>query len=385
MTTRLVPEGGGATSVVSGLAVSLLGQGVVSDMVTTVPAGRRENQAEFSWPVRSFPEGRLKTIWPAYAPGMMNYLDSVVSSYDLVHIHELWHFPQFAGARAARKAATPYVVSPHGELSAWAMGHKSWKKGFYWRALQKRILHRAAMIHTLSDGETGDVRRLGLITPVGLVANGFDPTEYNQLPAADVFIRLHPEVSGKQMVLFLGRLHAIKGLDLLAQAFGAVAEEHPNAWLVIAGPDDGYRDTLERLLAVNNVLDRTTFTGFISGEEKLAALSNASIFVLPSYSEAQSVAVLEGMASGLPIVATQTCGVPELADSGGGFLIPPNSGELTTALDRLLSDESLRERMGIEAKKLAFTSYTWSQAAERMAGLYRRVIDAHGRGEAPTS
>jgi glycosyltransferase involved in cell wall biosynthesis len=91
------------------------------------------------------------------------------------------------------------------------------------------------------------------------------------------------------------------------------------------------------------------------------------------------------MASGLPIVATQTCGVPELADSGGGFLIPPNSGELTTALDRLLSDESLRERMGIEAKKLAFTSYTWSQAAERMAGLYRRVIDAHGRGETPTS
>jgi glycosyltransferase involved in cell wall biosynthesis len=98
---------------------------------------------------------------------------------------------------------------------------------------------------------------------------------------------------------------------------------------------------------------------------------------LPSYPEAQSVAVLEGMASGLPVIATRICGVPELAESGGGFLIDARTIDLATALDTLLGDETLRERMGREAKELAFTSYTWSRAGVRMAELYQRAIDTH--------
>jgi glycosyltransferase involved in cell wall biosynthesis len=381
VTTRLVPEAGGATSSITGFARALLDQKIAGEMVTTIPLGRIEGEAEVPLPMRSFREARLSAIWPGYAPGMARHLEAAVSDYDLIHVHELWHFPQFAAARAARKSAKPYVVTPHGELSSWAMGHKRWKKRLYWQAIQRGILRDATLIHTLSDAETGDVRRLGLDTPVGLVANGFDPAQYADLPPAEVFLRSHPELSGKQIILFLGRLHPIKGLDLLVRAFGTVAEKHRDAWLVIAGPDsNGYRGTLEAWLTAENVLSRTTLTGFITGQEKLSALAGSSIFVLPSYSEAQSVAVLEGMASGLPVIATKTCGVPELAEAGGGFLTNADAGELATALDRMLSDETLRERMGREAKKLAFASYTWPQAAVRMADLYRRAIDTHGGG-----
>jgi len=363
---------------VFGLVQALREQRVEVGIVTTTLVEQPETQTEYSWPIRSFREGRLNNLWTGYAPGVVQYLAADVENYDLIHVHELWHFPHFAAARAARNSSKPYVVSLHGELSSWAMGHKAWKKRIYWRAIQKRTLQNAAVIHTLSDAEIGHVRRLGLNTPVCLVPNGIEPSIYNDLPPKEPFIRSHPELAGKQIVLFLGRLHPIKGLDLLASAFGRVAQQQSDAWLVIAGPDNyGYRQKLEVLLRAENALSRTTFTGLITGQEKLEALASSCILVLASYSEAQSVAVLEGMASGLPVVATQTCGVPELADADGGFLIKPDPHELATALDRLLGDEALRLRMGRNARKLVHTSYTWRQAAARMASLYRHAIAAH--------
>ena len=347
-------------------------------MVTTTLVEQPGTRAEYPWPTHSFREGRLNKLWTGYAPGVVQHLAADIENYDLIHVHELWHFPHFAAARAAMKSTKPYVVSLHGQLSPWAMGHKAWKKRIYWRAIQERTLQRAAVIHTLSDTEIGDVRRLGLNTTACLVPNGIETSVYNDLPSDEAFIRSHPELAGKQIVLFLGRLHPIKGLDLLASAFGRLAQKRPDAWLVIAGPDNyGYRRKLEALLRAENALNRTTFTGLITGQEKLEALASSCILVLPSYSEAQSMAVLEGMASGLPVIATQTCGVPELADTDGGFLINPDPHELTTALDRLLGDEALRLRMGQNARRLAHASYTWPQAAARMASLYRHAIAAH--------
>ena len=378
MTTRMTPGLGGSTSLVFGLLQALPEQSVEVGLVTTRLIEQQGTQPEYSWPTSSFREGRISKLWTGYAPGVVQHLAADIENYDLVHVHELWHFPHFAAVRAAKKSSKPYVVSPDGALSSWAMGHKAWKKRIYWRAIQKRALQHAAVIHSQSDVETGHVRRLGLNTPVCLVPNGIEASMYNDLPSAEPFIRSHPELAGKQIVLFLGRLHPIKGLDLLASAFGRVAQKRSDAWLVIAGPDnDGYRQKLEVLLRAENALSRTTFTGLITGREKLEALASSCMMVLPSYSEAQSIAVIEGMASGLPVVATHTCGVPELADADGGFLINPDPHELTTALDRLLGDEALRLRMGRNARRLAHASYSWRQAAARMASLYRHAIAAH--------
>ena len=141
---------------------------------------------------------------------------------------------------------------------------------------------------------------------------------------------------------------------------------------------------MESLLLTEHALDRTVFTGMLTGRDKLAALKCADLFVLSSYSEGFSIAVLEALAGGLPVVISRQCNFPEVSEHAAGFVVEPEEPAVTQAISTLLSDAGLRVAMGRNGRRLVREKYTWAGVAAAMADRYRRLIVAR-RGAGPSS
>ncbi len=372
----LSPEWGGPVTVVTNLVQGL----VRNNIETTVFAvtGRRVGERPVKLDgVRTclFKTDLLARLWTGHAPELAKELRREVSSHDLVHIHELWHYPHYAAYRAAQWATKPYLITIHGELDAWALSQKSLRKRVYMALWQRRILAGAAALQAITEEEKRQVQVHGVWSPVAVIPNGVHPEAYQNLPPRTEFEQRHPELAGGTVILFLGRIHPKKGLDLLARAFGGIVRDRRSAFLVIAGPDeDGYRGRVEAMLEAEGALGKTVFTGALSGRDKLAALGAADVFVLPSYSEGFSVATLEAMASGLPVVVSRQCFFPEVAGAGAGLIVETDVNELASALIRLIDDPEERQRMGVRGQALVRERYNWDTITDKIIGLYEGVL-----------
>jgi glycosyltransferase involved in cell wall biosynthesis len=298
--------------------------------------------------------------------------ERLVSSSDLVHVHGLWRQHSLAAAHAARRHGKPYLVSAHGMLEPWALGHKGWKKRLYGALVERSNLRRAACLRALTRQEVSDYRRYGIALPAAVVPNGVD---LEPPGAPDAFLDAWPGLRGQRMVLFLGRLHPKKGLDVLLRAWAA-APQAPAGHLVIAGPDfGGTRAGSEALAAELGLRHSVTFTGQLAGSLKRAALAAAHAFVLPSFSEGLSMAVLEALAAGVPVVASPGCNLPEIAAEGCGWVVEAAPRPLAAALAEALSlSAGDRAAVGARARGLAERRFSWPAVAAQMAAVYDWVL-----------
>ena len=325
-------------------------------------------------PTHVFNTGPAARLWTAYSRDLARFLDDSVTRFDLIHIHEIWHYAGYAAFRAAKKRNIPCAITIHGELSEWSLQHKAWKKFIYRKAILDGMLRNADALHAITLPEKDRIASLGYDTPVTVAPNGIDHTPYDNLPDPSEFLDRFPTLKGKRVILFLGRLNPKKGLDILARSFPALKSRFPDAVLLIAGPDEeGTRRMMESILESQGNLDCAVFTGMLTGTEKLAAMSCADIFVLPSYSEGFSIAILEAMAARLPVVITDNCDFPEAAEHGAGIVVKAKEVEVAQALGELVSDADLRFSTGERGRKLVTERYTWRAAASTVAHLYRSL------------
>ena len=374
----LSPEWGGPVTVVAGLARAIKAKGV--QFTVFAAQGRRVGIG--AMPIdgvetQLFPTGSLSRFWTGHAPAMVEALKRAVNDHDIIHIHELWHFPHYAAYGVARQARKPYVVTIHGQMDPWARRQKSLRKTIYMRAIQRRILQQASSLHAITIDEAQQLRDQGLTVPVAVIPNGISAEFFDPPRTRAGFLSRAPGLDGKRMILFLGRIHSKKGLDILAEAFGNVARLRDDVRLVIAGPDEGgYRSQVEAMLRSASALDKAVFTGMLTGNDKLAAFSAADIFVLPSHSEVLGVATLEAMACGLPVVISHQCQFPEVADAGAGLIIDTDSKQLASSLIRLLDSPEERREMGRQGRQLVQERYTWERVADQMSQLYVDVLGA---------
>ena len=217
------------------------------------------------------------------------------------------------GARTARTARVPYLIAAHGMAEPWALRHKRWKKRVYLALVEARNLRRASCLHALSRPEIGHLRKLAPWTPICFIPNGVDLEAFDNLPPKSALEAECPELAGKFVLLFYGRVHVKKGLDLLAEALGQVAPDHPEVHLLIAGTDDGALSPFHDRIAELGLTRRLTYLGHVAGERARRVWAAADAFILPSYSEGFSMAILEAMACRLPCLITTTCHFPEAA------------------------------------------------------------------------
>jgi len=232
--------------------------------------------------------------------------------------------------------------------------------------IQKRILKEANVIHAITNEEVKQIKNFVSSNNIVMIPNGINSEDFIIFPSHKELEKLYPELIGKKVLLFLGRLHPVKGLDLLAKAFGMIARGRDDVYLLIAGPDsDGYKAKIKQTLEKERTLDKFIFTGMLEGRKKSAALSGSDIFVLPSYSEGFSMAILEAMISKLPVIITRQCNFPEVTEYETGIIIEPGSKQLAQAICKLLDDPQLCKKMGENGKRLVLEKFTWDKIADK--------------------
>ena len=324
----------------------------------------------------------------AFIPGELKLkgpetdLESSVRMADVVHLHGLWQAHTRRGARAARRARIPYLIAAHGMAEPWALRHKRWKKRLYLALVEARNLRRASCLHALSRPEIGHLRKLAPWAPICFVPNGVDLGPSSNLPARGELEAQCPELVDKFVLLFFSRVHVKKGLDLLAQALSRLAPAFPELHLVIAGNDDGALSPFCDRMAELGLTRRMTYLGHVAGRRARQVWAAADAFILPSYSEGFSMAILEAMACRLPCLITTACHFPEAAAAGGAVVVSPDSAAVTCGLHELLertNDE--RARLGQNGRRLVEAEYTWDRQAERLAAVYGWLAGGGARPE----
>ncbi|GAC1355886.1 MAG: glycosyltransferase [Acidobacteriaceae bacterium] len=325
----------------------------------------------------SYPDLSLSE-WPASRsqwfrnPSLRETFKNLIQAADGVHIHGLWEQSTAIAAPTARALRKPYILSAHGMLEAWALTNKRLKKKIYAALFERANVRGSACLHALTHAEARDYRRFGATGPIAVIPNGV--TVPNSADPA-LFLAQHPALQGKKILLFLGRIHYKKGLDLLIQAWSRLAANYPEAHLVLAGPDfEGTRASVEKLIQEKQLSSSVLFTGMLRNELKWSALAAAQGFVLPSYSEGLSVSVLEAMGLGLPVIVTEQCNLPEVKELEAGWQIQSEAEQLTSAIREFLSNSAeANSEIGSRGRNLVLTRYNWSTVSERMAELYRWV------------
>lgn len=373
------PEWGGPPVVVAEITSELAQQEVYSEIVTT--HGYRVGAGQITTPgvpIFSFETELPARLWAGYSRELFCFLDTKLVDFDLVHIHEIWHYPACAAFCAARKYKLPYLFTIHGEISDWGLRQRALKKKIYRLCILDRMLRKANALHAITNMEKHQLNKLGFETPVAVIPNGVKSVAYNSLPDPSELVQRYPKLKGKRVVLFLGRLHPKKGLDTLARSFVKVAGYFDDVVLLVVGPNEaGTRENMETILGSRGLLDKVVFTGLLTGKDKLAAMSCADLFVLPSHSDVLGLAVLEAMAARLPVIITDACEFPEAAANGAGLVVEINDTQVADAIVKLLSDASLRKSMGQQGRKLVDERYTWRASAIAMSKLYTSLVSHH--------
>ena len=313
----------------------------------------------------------------AFMPGLEGTLQRRAA--DVVHVHGLWTYLSMAASRYARRAGRPYLVSPHGMLDGRALSRSRWRKAAARRLFEDRALEGAACLHAVSAAEAKAIRALGLRNPVCLIPNGVrvPPPSNGPVPWPE-------DARRDRVLLYLGRLHAKKGLASLLAAWERRPRDGEAArWrLVIAGWDDGEEGRLRRQ-AADLGLEGVFFAGPLHGAARDAAYSNAHAFVMPSTSEGLPLAPLEAWSQALPVLMTDECNLPEGLASGASLRITPDAGHTSGVLGGLfgMSDDARRE-MGARGRELVRRCFGWEAAAEEMRAVCRWVL---GGGPPPAS
>ena len=363
-----------------GMARAMARRGHEVSIYTTNFNGADDLDVPLGVPVDS--GGVMVTYFPVHAPRFWETclplgraLRADAGKFDLMHLHSLYMYHDRAGAAAARRAGIPYIVRPHGTLDPYIFKRRRTRKAIFEWWFQNRVLEQAAALHYTTEDEwrlAAPVSR----NPHGFVVpNGLDTDEFADLPEKGAFRAKHPEIGNRPIVLFLGRLNFKKGLDLLAPAFGRVLAAGHDAHLVIAGPDDDMAEKTRGWLAAADALDRTTFTGMITGDDKLAALVDASMFVLPSYSENFGIAVAEAMACGLPVIISYAVYFLQEDESAEAGLVGPCDIDITARnIMQILDNPARASEMGANGIRLVRDRYSWDGIAPTLEKAYEDVL-----------
>lgn len=321
--------------------------------------------------------------WPSSwcrSKGLRRGLAAAISSLDILELNEFWLYPILAGSRAAKSGNVPYVLRPAGSLQSWALRRdpvKRFKKSLYLTLLGRSIMNRAACIRAASTLEAENIRKLGYNGPITIIPNGVDVGEFADVAGSEADL-YWPEIRNRPCVLFMSRLSAEKGLDMLIPVWRDISRIRAckDALLVIAGPDcRGYQARVQAMLADPFFRSRVLVTGMVKGRQKAALLRRADVFVLPSYSENFGIVVAESLAFGTPVITTTGTPWQQLADIDAGRWIPPEAPALFQALREMLSmSSSQRRAMGSRGMDLVKRNYTWDEAARKFQSVCNCIL-----------
>jgi glycosyltransferase involved in cell wall biosynthesis len=307
-----------------------------------------------------------------YSPSLKSWLNENVNKFDVVHMHNYRSYQNIIACASAKKHGIPFVLQPHGSLPK-IVEKKTLKTLFdvFWG---RKIINAASKIIAVSNTEVNQFKKFGVDpSKIVTIPNGLDLQKYSNLPPIGKF-REKYGIKEKHMILYLGRIHKIKGIDLLIKSFNSFTKETNNAILVIAGPDAGYLRTLEKLAKELRIEKKILFTGPLYDMDKLEAYVDADVYVLPSIYEAFPVTLLEACACSTPVITTDRCGLADIIDGQAGLVVPYNENALCRALSLILGDEAMRQEFGKKGKLLVREQFNLEKISKQIETLYQSIL-----------
>ena len=301
---------------------------------------------------------------------------------DVIHSHGLWlPINRCAGAVAA-ELGKPHVITIRGLLAPRAMQRSAWKKRIASLLYARRMVSEAACLNVLTNREMADARNYGVKSPIAVIPNGIHLPDLRSMPDKSEARSRLPDLPDKRLILFLGRIHPIKNIPGLIEAWRQLADEFTDWHLLIAGPDEvGQLAELKEQVNQAGLADRVTFKGAAFGQDKQTLLRAADVFVLPSHSEGFSMAILEAMAYHLPVVISGECCFDEVGTAGAGYISGTSGRQIADELKKLMSlDSGQLQAMGALGRQLVEQQYAWNKIAGKMISVYDWLL---GRSEMP--
>ncbi|WP_341733514.1 hormogonium polysaccharide biosynthesis glycosyltransferase HpsP [Microcoleus sp. EPA2] len=319
---------------------------------------------------RCYPWRRYK-----FSLSLLQWLNDHVHQFDLAHIHALFSPVTTLAATIARYHHLPYIIRPCGMLDPADLQKKKLLKQIYGTVLERPNLSGATAIHFTSKEEAKISARFGLDSPDRMprpldlvIPLGVTPGLFSQKLRA----------SSVPTILFMSRIEPKKGLDLLLPALESIWKSQIKFHFILAGsnPQDAEYETGIKLKIHNSILAQcTTVTGFVSGDFKRELLTNADLFVLPSYYENFGIAVAEAMAAGVPVVISDRVHISaDIQQAEAGWVGPLEVGAIAHLIKSALLDPDERQRRGLNGREYANKHYNWEAIAQQTIDAYQHIL-----------
>ena len=350
------PEGGGPIEVVNQTSDCLIKFGhEVSICTIDDPDSKWIMESKFKiYALRSFKKNKF-----GFSFSLLSWLKSNAKNFDVVIVNGIWEYMGLAVWLALHRSDIPYFVYPHGMLDPWFKNTyrlKHLKKILYWLLVEYRVLRDARNVLFTCEEEKLLARESFLpykvneaVSPLGISA---PPKNISNL--TDKFINLFPNLRGKRIVLYIGRIHEKKGCDLLINAFAEIIKSNDNLHLLIAGPDQNeLASTLKNKVQNLGISNHVTWTGMLQDDQKWGAFHSAEVFCLPSHQENFGIVVIEALASAKPTLISNKINIwRDILNTQAGFVDEDTlDGTLRNFQRWLKLDESEYKQMSVNAQK----------------------------------
>lgn len=319
------------------------------------------------------PEMRLASLYSAHADRLVRR-----ANLDIIHSHDPFAIGGLYAMAVAKRYRLPYVHTYHTLYPEYV--HYIWETRFT-RAMAERLSRefcdQCDLVLAPSTKIEKALHKWGVTAPVATLPTGVDADRFGKRDEAAVaeFRKRFGFAKGDRLLTFVGRLGLEKNVDALIEAMTCI--QTPSARLVLVG-NGPYRAELERHIGALKVRDRVTFTGYLQGDDIVAAYQASDALFFASKTETQGLVIAEAMAAGLPVVAVNDLAIADAVTDGvNGFMVRDTPEALATAADRLLTDPSMLSHMAAAAVERAQDLRIENQA-ERLAGLYEQTLLAKG-------
>lgn len=360
-------------------ALANVGHTVVLEMFGPVIPGAENFVTEN--PTHAFQKNLVGYVYPArgrygLAPHAFLRVQEHVARADFVMLHSLYSFAVLSGYVSARMKHKKYGLWPHGVLAPFQRSVSARRKAMYDTLVAKHILNDASVLFFNAAGERDEAAVLQLRAPSVIIPHGIDVESFAHLPPRGAFRKMYLNDFDGMLLLYLGRLNAKKGLDILIQAMTRVREKFSNVRLALVGAGDPpeFAAQVEAWIRDAGLQNEIVMPGLQMGDAKLAALADADIFVLASQQENFSFAMFEAMASHVPVVISDTLNfAPQVERLHAGRVVPRTARAFADAVLELITAPGTRAQMGENGAQLA-ARYSWSAVGKQMSRVIEAVV-----------
>lgn len=367
------PSFGGDVNVCSNMAKKLAEMGHHITILTT-DFGIDKKYCDSLYPVEVVPlASKLNWGLFIYTPDLQKWMKENLPFFDIIHFHNFRSYQNYSLSKHAIDIGIPYVIQAHG--SAPRRIEKYFLKSAYDVIWGNYFIQNANLAIALNNEERQQYLAAGFNdSKITILPNGVDLNEYDRLPEPGEFKDKY-SLNQYKILLYIGRIHKSKGLDLLIPAFKSILDKYSSPIkLVIIGPDHEYLQEFMELVSQHNLSEHVLIPGPMYGQDKLAAYVDADIFLLPSLSEGFPITVLEAIACGTPVIVTDKCGISEIVDGQIGFVIQRDANQLTDKVLKLLGDPDLYQRYSQKGMEIINDKYNMDAISENLLNIYNHII-----------